>query len=102
LAKYDKCKFQRKIRSQLQRDEWRRKEPQGGQLWKRKEMQGGNKLPRTIVMFSQETQGFKQAIVGEVNSELEEWLGRSLVCTTKEPKDSATLSSSILHGMGSA
>ena len=43
-------------------------------MWKRKVKQGGNKRPRTIVRLSQEAQGFKQAIVGEVNSEFEEWL----------------------------
>ena len=89
MAKYGKCKYQSKIRSQLQRGKWRREEPQGG-----------NKRPRTIVRLSQEAQGFKQAMVGEVNSEFEEWLSRSLVCTTEEPKDLATFSSAILQGYG--
>ena len=54
----------------------------------------------SVVRFSQETQNFRQTLVGVVNTEFEEWLTRSLVCTTDEPKDLATLSSAIIHGYG--
>ena len=39
-------------------------------------------------------------MIGEVNADFKEWLKRSLVCTTKEPKDLATLTSAIIHGYG--
>ncbi|KAJ8446349.1 hypothetical protein Cgig2_005880 [Carnegiea gigantea] len=70
------------------------------QEWRRQEIQGGNKHMSSVVRFSQETQNFRQALVGVVNIEFEEWPTRSLVCTTDEPKDLATLSSAIIHGYG--
>jgi len=101
LAKYGKRKFQNINRSQQQRQEWKREEPWGGKAWKRKELRGGNKIPQTIVRFSQETQGFKQALNGEVNAEFEEWLSRSLVCMKEEPKDLATYHQLFFTVMGS-
>ncbi|KAJ8427686.1 hypothetical protein Cgig2_000407 [Carnegiea gigantea] len=69
------------------------------QEWRRKEIQGGNKHMSSVVRFSQETQNFRQALVG-VDTEFEEWLKRSLVYTMEEPKGPATLSSAIIHGYG--
>ena len=50
--------------------------------------------------LTQGTQSWKKMLKGEVNSEFEEWLKRSLVCTSEEPKDLATLSSAIINEYG--
>ena len=43
---------------------------------------------------------WEKTLTGEVNTELEKRLKRNLVVTTDEPKDLATLSSTIIHGYG--
>jgi len=53
-----------------------------------------------IVRMSQESQPYRKRLQGQVNSEFEEWLNRSLVCTSYEPRDLATLSSAIINGFG--
>ena len=52
----------------------------------------------TLVHFSQEDQPLKLSLVGQTNEENEKWLRRSLVCTSPEPRDLATLSSAVIHG----
>ena len=37
---------------------------------------------------------------GVVNEEFIPWLSRNLVCTTQEPRDTATLASAIINGYG--
>ena len=39
-------------------------------------------------------------LLGELNDEFAEWLRRSLVCTTEEPRDHSTLASAIIDGLG--
>ena len=48
----------------------------------------------------QANQKFKATIVGQRNEDVEMWLERSLVCTTEEPRDLATLESAIMEGFG--
>ena len=52
----------------------------------------------TLVRFSQEEQPLKMSLNGQTNEENEQWLRRSLVCTSPEPRDLATLSSAVMHG----
>ncbi|KAJ8443787.1 hypothetical protein Cgig2_017268 [Carnegiea gigantea] len=49
---------------------------------------------------NQESQWHKRALVETINEEFEEWLSKSLVCTTEEPRDLATLASAINNGFG--
>ena len=65
-------------------------------VWKPKSEVHLNK--GALVRFSQEEQPFKLSLVGQTNEENEEWLRRSLVCTSPEPRDLATLSSVVMHG----
>ena len=53
-----------------------------------------------LVRFNHESQPYKMRLEGQRNEEFEEWLERSLVCTSKEPRDLATLSSAICDGFG--
>ena len=53
-----------------------------------------------MARFSQESQPYKMRLTSQRNKEFEEWLVRSLVCTTVEPRDLATLSSAIFDGFG--
>jgi len=41
-----------------------------------------------------------KSMKGRVNEEFLPWLSRSLVCTTQEPRDVATLASAIVSGYG--
>ncbi|KAJ8446314.1 hypothetical protein Cgig2_005845 [Carnegiea gigantea] len=50
--------------------------------------------------FNPETQWYKRNLAGTINKEFEEWLNRSLVCTTEEPRDIATLASAVNDGFG--
>jgi len=50
--------------------------------------------------FNQETKPYKMSLVGEVNYEFEEWLNKSLVCTSNDPRDLATVASTINNGFG--
>lgn len=54
----------------------------------------------TTVRVSQESQPYKLGLKGEINHDFEEWLSRSLVCTTDVPRDLATLASAIVDGYG--
>uniref|UniRef100_A0A7C9AA74 RRM domain-containing protein n=1 Tax=Opuntia streptacantha TaxID=393608 RepID=A0A7C9AA74_OPUST len=64
--------------------------------WKEKREVRLNK--GTLIRFSQEEQPYKLSLVGQTNEENEVWLRRSLVCTSAEPRDLATLSSAIMYG----
>jgi len=64
-------------------------------VWREKGEAVGHK--RTT---SQGSQQFMAKITGEVNEEIEDWLERSLVCTTEEPRDLGSLASAIFEGCG--
>ncbi|KAJ8445636.1 hypothetical protein Cgig2_018577 [Carnegiea gigantea] len=70
------------------------------QVWKRKEQQVGSKIRDGYTRQTHELTLSKKEIKGEVNVEFEDWLRRSLVCTSEEPRDLATLSSTIINGYG--
>jgi len=74
-----------------------RKTPSFKQIWRRKEHHD-QKNKVSGIRFSQESQPIKHYLRGEVNLEFEEWLKRSLMCTTKEPRDLAALVSAINNG----
>ncbi|KAJ8444203.1 hypothetical protein Cgig2_028084 [Carnegiea gigantea] len=50
--------------------------------------------------FNPESQWYKRNLARMINEEFKEWLNRSLVCTTEEPKDIATLASAVNNGFG--
>jgi len=60
------------------------------------------KLPKTVkrVRFIHEDQTDSFAVLGEVNSEFEEWLKRSLICTSEVPRDLGALTSALISGFG--
>ena len=64
--------------------------------WKKK----GDVPPNNgaLIRFSQEEQPYKMSLTGQVNETNEDWLRRSLVCTSEEPRDLATLSSALMYG----
>ncbi|KAJ8425083.1 hypothetical protein Cgig2_034019 [Carnegiea gigantea] len=72
--------------------------------WKRKvneEHEQKGKSKDIQVKFSQESHQQKADFIqGEVNSEFEDWLRRSIVCTSKEPRDLATLALAVICGFG--
>ncbi|KAJ8428190.1 hypothetical protein Cgig2_033128 [Carnegiea gigantea] len=87
-----------------QNDKTRRKQrihrQQSKLVWGRKENQHrveaeGNHTKQTQVIHR-----WTKTVTGEINSDFEEWLRRSLLCTTEVPRDLATLSSAILSGYG--
>ena len=51
-----------------------------------------------MVRFSQESNQFKRNITGKPNEDTEQWLNRSLVCTTSELCEIAALSGDIIDG----
>jgi len=65
--------------------DWRR---MGGAGFRSKDKRGG------------EEQSIHATITGQVNDEFEVWLARSLVCTTEDPRDLATLASAVMEGYG--
>ena len=50
--------------------------------------------------FSQEDTADSFVLQGEVNSEFLDWLQRSLICTSEEPRDLGTLTSALISGFG--
>ena len=70
------------------RKEWRKKE-----RWVNSNVNG-------VRDQDQATETFKANISGQSNEDFEVWLKRSLVCTTEEPRDLATLESAIMNGFG--
>ncbi|KAJ8422483.1 hypothetical protein Cgig2_017611 [Carnegiea gigantea] len=77
------------VRTETQRA-WRREEKQP--------LEPNNK--DTDDRPSQESQLHNRTLVGEINEDFEEWLCRSLVCTTEEPRDLVTLASAVNNGYG--
>jgi len=69
-------------------------------VWKEK-IRG---MQRSIAPKSQKHQDKKElipkSIKGIANMEFLPWLSRSLVCTTQEPRDPATLASAVISGYG--
>ena len=51
-------------------------------------------------MKTQETFQEQNILQGEINAEFIDWLGRSLVCTSEEPRDLGSLASTIRSGFG--
>uniref|UniRef100_A0A7C9D911 RRM domain-containing protein n=1 Tax=Opuntia streptacantha TaxID=393608 RepID=A0A7C9D911_OPUST len=71
MARYGKRR-QRQISFESSRV-WRKKKQEQNQM-------GKNEVQ--IVRMSQESQPYRKRLQGQVNSEFEEWLNRSLVCTS--------------------
>jgi len=74
--------------------------PDNSKTWKRKEQKQEGDQKIQLVRFNQESQSCNKLLMDQVNSEFEEWLNRSFVCTLKEPRDLATLASVIINGFG--
>jgi len=74
------------LRSVGVRKVWRKKSPGPNQ----------QKVGRT----SEEEAASQLIVRGQTNEVLEEWLETTLVCTTEEPRDMATLESAIIEGLG--
>ena len=53
-----------------------------------------------MTRLSQESQPYMKSLEGQLNEEFGEWLNRSLLCTTDEPRDLATFASTIIDGFG--
>jgi len=71
--------------------------------WRRKDKSGLENVEKSNKLQHQNQQGEKgqnvhAVISGQVNNEMESWLVRTLVGTTAEPRDLATLASAILTG----
>lgn len=74
--------------------------PENNKTCKRKEQKQEGDKKIQLVRFSQESQSHNKLLIGQVNLEFEEWLNRSLVCTSDEPRDLATLASAIINDFG--
>lgn len=77
-----------------------RRAPNISKSWIKKEQKQGGDKKVQLVRFSQENQYHKKFLKGQVNLEFEDWLNRSLVCTSDEPRDLASLASTIINGYG--
>jgi len=64
--------------------------------WRKKE--GG--ISQSVINKDQAERALQTSIIGQPNEEMEEWLARTLVCTTEEPRDLGTLESALLGGFG--
>jgi len=64
--------------------------------WRRK----SDEEKRGEVSYSQENQAIQANITGQPNEDFEVWLERTLVCTSAEPRDLATLESALVEGLG--
>ncbi|KAJ8434196.1 hypothetical protein Cgig2_004667 [Carnegiea gigantea] len=84
-----------KIRSKrTTRKVWRRKEHNHD--WRRKVQNlDGLKDPKST-SDNQEEQQNERIMKGELNVEFKEWLNRSLVCTSKEPRDPVALAIALI------
>ncbi|KAJ8429203.1 hypothetical protein Cgig2_032989 [Carnegiea gigantea] len=67
---------------------------------KQKAKSGDRNAYTRVTEMNEECQLHKIALEGTLNEEFTEWLARSLVCTTEEPRDLATLASVIDSGFG--
>ena len=71
--------------------------------WRKKDKDGLHMVEKTKreehqAQQQKEDQKVYAVISGQVNSEMEEWLARTLVGTTAEPRDLATLASAVMSG----
>ena len=95
------------------RNNWSRHQPKPAKIkkeWRKKEKDGVHKMQKTRREKHQEQPQEKElqqqekelqvhaVISGQVNEEVEEWLDRTLVGTTAEPRDLATLTSAVMSG----
>ena len=88
------------------RSNWSRHQPKTAKVkkeWRKKVKEGALEKEKTTRQLHQEQQQDKElkmhaVISGQVNHELEEWLHRSLIGITAEPRDLATLSSAVMSG----
>jgi len=95
IAKYEKGeKIKRRPALQNKREKPSR------QVWRKKDKQDGHEKGMECTPVNKGNHIWEKTLTREINTELEEQLKRSLVCTTEEPKDLATLSSAIIHGYG--
>ncbi|KAJ8430941.1 LOW QUALITY PROTEIN: hypothetical protein Cgig2_003220 [Carnegiea gigantea] len=92
LARHEKCK---QLRQHIY---YLANKKQGERKIGEQQIDRNNMVP--TVRFGQEGQPLKKTLIGEVNAEFEEWPSRSLVCTTNEPRDLATLASFIINDYG--
>ncbi|KAJ8425772.1 hypothetical protein Cgig2_014886 [Carnegiea gigantea] len=77
---------------------WRRKDQNHD--WKRKVRNSdGLKDPKST-SSDQEEQQNERLMKGELNAEFNEWLNRSLVCTSKEPRDLGALATALISDFG--
>ncbi|KAJ8420960.1 hypothetical protein Cgig2_012930 [Carnegiea gigantea] len=77
-----------------------REAPESIRFWRKKKQEQGHDDNIQVVRVSWESHSHNHLLKVLVNTEFEEWLNRSLVCTTDETRDLATLSSTIINGFG--
>lgn len=94
------AEFEKGVRTGRKQSMHSKGRQQSKRVRKRKENQDGSKEGDGPVRLDQGTHRWKKEIKGEINLDFVEWLRRSLVCTSGEPKDLATLSSAIINGYG--
>ncbi|KAJ8446697.1 LOW QUALITY PROTEIN: hypothetical protein Cgig2_002859 [Carnegiea gigantea] len=78
------------------RKAWRRKEQNHD--WRRKNADG-LKDPKST-SGNQEEQQNERIMKGELNVEFKEWLNKSLVCTSEEPRDLGALATALISDFG--
>ena len=69
-------------------------------VWKRKEQPSKSHGRQAKLRFSQEDGLESYYLVEESNADFVEWLHRSLVCTSTEPKELSTLASALISNFG--
>jgi len=94
-TRHRRHQHQRKPRNVKVRKEWRKKTEVRKEWTKKTEL-----VHKKVAWQDQEERTMNNSINGTTNEDLEEWLERTLVCTTEEPRDLATLDSAMLAGFG--
>jgi len=108
MAKYEKGGTRRRANRELREN--RQIAHQGSRIWRKKErliegvegvrlIRGEVARQRRPSLSDLKGEDLKE-LKGEVNMEFHAWLSRSLVCTSAEPRDLASLSSAIISGYG--
>ncbi|KAJ8425473.1 hypothetical protein Cgig2_021086 [Carnegiea gigantea] len=98
MAKYDKLRGESRKHHIKDRVENNHK-PQR-RYWRKKiQVQPHNNKAKKV-RLSQEGPQESYILKGEVNSDFMDWLSRSLVCTSEEPRDLGPLASALICGFG--
>jgi len=90
-----------RISNPMKTKQGRPRNQQFGREWRLTSRQTKESVTEDVYQGRQVQRGqMLESIRGKVNEDFIPWLSRSLVCTTQEPRDAATLANAIINGYG--